>query len=191
MSSSVKHCFVLLFTLRWQGERWRDEEREEKRRRQGQEVSRVTDSFSYRHMLWLLPWVLPSWGAFVSPLPDSLSPDCISRLAAAVYLHLAMSSLRSGWWKEDRQPSLHWLRSATDTRKDELFTFAGWWRIVMSVYWGIWRGKCVPTSPFIPVKLWSPQWHESSILYSWHNHVSRLPAGWREERSSAAASHTN
>lgn len=49
---------------------------------------RVADSFSFRHMLWLLPWVLPSWEAFVSLLHDSLSPDCISGLEAAVYLHL-------------------------------------------------------------------------------------------------------
>lgn len=31
--------------------------------------------------------------------------------------------------------------------------------------------KASPKSSFIPAKLWSPQWHESSILYSWHNRV--------------------
>lgn len=86
-------CFVPVFTLK-------------KRDKGGGGVLRVVDSFSFRHMLWLLPWVLPSWVAFVSLLHHSLSPDCISRLEVAVYLHLAMSSPCSDRWSADRSTGL-------------------------------------------------------------------------------------
>lgn len=175
---AVKPCFVLLFTLRWQGERGEEEEGEEKRGGLGQEVLRVADSFSFRHMLWLLPWVPPSLGAFVFPLHDSLSPDCISRLqlpfiSTLLWALWEVTDERSTDDPHDAEWNQRW------TLKEELFTSAGWQCTVTSVCWGIWRGKRVPTSPFISVKLRPPQWHESSILYSWHNRVSRLAASKR------------
>lgn len=45
----------------------------------------------------------------------------------------------------------------------------------------MYRGKCVPITPFICVKLQSPQWQKSSILNSWHSRENRLAAERRKE----------
>lgn len=60
-----------------------------------EKVLGVMDSFSFRHKLWLLPWVLQSQEASVSLHHDSLPSESISRLAAAVYLHLVLSLQRA------------------------------------------------------------------------------------------------